>query len=163
MAPQRRSKRVLSSAFKPREPMVARDVSSEHKCDDCGEFLVLKNSKRGNQFWGCANWSKNHNDQKCLVGIDLLPDGETNDSSGDNTKDKTSELVQSRVDWSDASLRRYGWKTKYVALGASMRSVTMPSAPSSRTAWIAWSDLSSFGSSVPFVFCRDLKVIGIND
>ncbi len=51
---------------------------------------------------------------------------------------------QARVDWSDGSIRRDGWKSLYVSVGGSLRNV--PSLPVDHldTAWYAWPELDSF-------------------
>ena len=111
-------------------------------CPDCGSQMVLKQSRRG-PFYTCPNWAKNKSKGKCTTTFD----GEPSEISGDFEKATPSASDFSsfaRVDWTDGTLRRSGWKARYAGVGASLRSVSSASPAQFNSCWVAWSDLPSF-------------------
>lgn len=49
-----------------------------------------------------------------------------------------------RVNWTDGSARRMGWRSRYVAIGGSLRNVDARTSHHLETCWMAWSDLESY-------------------
>lgn len=114
----------------------------KHKCPDCGSDLILKQGRRG-PFYSCPNWSKNKSKGMCEFTVDGSPsDAEPGIA---NEVASAKELGSyARVDWSDGTIRRAGWKSKYAGVGASLRSISVEVPDQFRSCWIAWSDLPSF-------------------
>jgi ATP-dependent DNA helicase RecQ len=128
------------------------------ECPDCGASLIIKEIRRGKRaggkMLGCPNWRYNHKEGKCLTAIDLPEDAELSHLEGERPQDalnletSSSEArgfqPQVRVDWSDGCLRRQGWKSQYVSLGASLRNVSRERLNHLDNAWFAWTDLDSY-------------------
>lgn len=132
------------------------------KCLDCGAELTLKmarkGSRAGQQFLGCPNWSKNRLSNKCVVAINVseheVPkDEQTKDVLGKKRKTAQQETAREperftprvRVNWSDGVSKRLGWRSRYVAIGGSLRNVELRDFhPQLEACWMAWSDLPSF-------------------
>ena len=111
-------------------------------CPDCGSELVLRQGRRG-PFYSCPNWGKNKSKGKCKITFD--GDSSNQGSSDDQPKASASDFGSfARVDWTDGTLRRAGWKSKYAGVGASLRSITSTAPKQFESCWIAWSDLPSF-------------------
>ena len=117
-------------------------VQSLHKCPDCGSDLVLKQGRRG-PFYSCPNWLKNKSSGKCEYTVDGSPFDPTLGPT-DETASAKEFGAYARVDWSDGTVRRPGWKTRYAGVGASLRSVKVDIPEQFRSCWIASSDLPSF-------------------
>ena len=111
-----------------------------HGCPDCGSQLVLRNGRKG-PFFSCPNWAKNKSKGKCLTTADAAPATSDNDEYG-TASEKGN--YQTRVDWLDGTLRRVGWKSRYVGIGASLRSMKFPVSPVFDSCWLAYSDLPSY-------------------
>ena len=111
-------------------------------CPDCGSQLVLKQGRRG-PFYSCPNWITNKSKGKCLFTVDG-----TSSTSNQDSVDQMASAKEfgsyARVDWSDGTIRRTGWKSKYAGIGASLRSIKSESPKEFNSCWIAWSDLPSF-------------------
>jgi ATP-dependent DNA helicase RecQ len=139
---------------------VASETSSP-KCPDCGEELTIKTARKGSragqQFLGCPNWGKNNKSNKCRVAINVDEYGVPEpDQSKDAPADKSSAKSQDskarperfiprvRVNWSDGATNRMGWRSRYVAVGGSLRNVEIGNFPQLEACWMAWSDLPSF-------------------
>ena len=118
------------------------DTTVNHVCPDCGSQMLLKDGRRG-QFYTCPNWAKNKSKGKCITTFD-------GDSSGGGDEFETASPTASdfssfaRVDWTDGTLRRAGWKARYAGVGASLRSVNSSFPAQFNSCWVAWSDLPSF-------------------
>ncbi len=95
-----------------------------------------KGPRAGSQFWGCTNFRSNG----CKGTINVGPDD-------DEAEQELSATAAPRaVQWSDATLRRDGWKTRFESLGASLRSIRTAGEPRAvpPACWIAREDLPSF-------------------
>jgi ATP-dependent DNA helicase RecQ len=132
------------------------------KCTDCGAVLTLKMARKGTrvgqQFLGCPNWGKNHKANKCLTAINVNEFGipEEDQSKDAPKKGETKEETQKssersqrftpklRVSWSDGTAMRLGWRTRYVAVGGSLRNISIGNFSHLESCWMAWSDLPSF-------------------
>lgn len=113
---------------------------TNHVCQDCGSQLVLRNGRRG-PFYSCPNWAKNKAKKKCLTTVD--GGSETSEEEGFE-RPKEKALYQTRVDWLDGTIRRPGWKSRYVGLGASLRSIKTNTPPIFDNCWLAYSDHASY-------------------
>lgn len=124
-------------------------------CKDCGSELIRRTARRGarsgEDFLSCPNWSKNKSAGKCIQTVNLGSDGnpQSEEPRSDDHTSKNSRSQFARVDWADGTLRRRGWKSRYVGIGASMRTVTRVSSPLLESCWIAWSDLPSYEPADP--------------
>jgi ATP-dependent DNA helicase RecQ len=131
------------------------------KCSDCGSELILKTAKKGprigQQFLGCPNWSKNHKSNKCIAAINVDQYGvpEPAPAAGVTANQQTGASVdvavrperfapRVRVNWTDGSSNRLGWRTRYVAVGGSLRNIELGGFPHLEACWMANSDLPSF-------------------
>lgn len=138
--------------------------SSPPKCQDCGAELTLKTARKGSragqQFLGCPNWSKNYKSNKCRTAINVdeygVPEVDQNkDAPLSNGSAKVQEpsvrpdrfSPRVRVNWSDGAGNRLGWRSRYVAVGGSLRNAEMGHFPHLEACWMAWSDLPSFQSA----------------
>ena len=90
----------------------------------------------GGQFWGCSLYPR------CTGTRDMaISDEEVVGGSGPSH----SLRAERRVSWYDGSLRRPGWKARYVSLGGGLRSVSLPgSTRRPTTCWLARQDLASY-------------------
>jgi ATP-dependent DNA helicase RecQ len=113
---------------------------TNHVCPDCGSQLVLRNGRRG-PFYSCPNWAKNKAKKKCLTTVD---GGSENSDDEGFEKPKEKVLYQTRVDWLDGTIRRSGWKSRYVGLGASLRSIKTNTSPIFDNCWLAYSEHASY-------------------
>jgi len=118
---------------------MAEAIKTRHVCPDCGSELVLKQGRRG-PFYSCPNWLANKSKGMCEFTVDGTPA----DADG-KTEDQTASAKEfgsyARVDWSDGTIRRHGWKTRYAGVGASLRSISVDIPEQFRSCWIAYSDL----------------------
>ena len=148
---------------------------SSPKCQDCGAELTLKTARKGSragqQFLGCPNWSKNYKADKCRVAINVDEYGVPEvDQTKDAPEGKGSTKAQEkhvpperfsprvRVNWSDGAINRLGWRSRYVAVGGSLRNAEIGNFPQLEACWMAWSDLPSFQ---PADADSGLKSIGV--
>lgn len=111
-----------------------------HVCPDCGSQLVLRNGRRG-PFYSCPNWAKNKSKKKCLTTVDGGSENPEDDGYARSSEPATHQI---RVDWLDGTVRRAGWKTRYVGIGASLRSIRNTSPSNFDSCWMAYADLPSF-------------------
>ena len=118
---------------------MAEQVQTGHKCPDCGSELVLKQGRRG-PFYSCPNWLTNKSKGMCEFTVDGTP-ADADAESEDQTASAKEFGSYARVDWSDGTIRRHGWKTRYAGVGASLRSITVGIPDQFRSCWIAYSDL----------------------
>jgi len=124
-------------------------------CEDCGAEMVRRTARRGSRsgedFLSCPNWSKNKGSGKCVETVNLDSNGNPQDKDAalDGKNRPKSRPNFARVDWADGTLRRQGWKSRYVGIGASMRTALKVSSPLLESCWIAWSDLPSYEPADP--------------
>ena len=123
-----------------RVALVDETTDQVHVCPDCGSQMVLRNGRKG-PFFSCPNWAKNKSKGKCLTTADAAQASSDEDEYAIASKKGD---YQTRVDWLDGTLRRIGWKSRYVGIGASLRSMKFPVPPVFDSCWMAYSDLPSY-------------------
>ncbi len=75
----------------------------------------------------------------------MTVDGGSEDSEDDGyARSSEPATHQIRVDWLDGTVRRAGWKTRYVGIGASLRSIRNTSPSNFDSCWMAYADLPSY-------------------
>ena len=127
------------------------------ECPDCGVSLVVKEIKKGRRagkkMLGCPNWRFNHKSGKCLTAIDLdeYEPFETSSTASTGTgptvvRERGPHKFESRVrvDWTDGSLHRDGWKGIYASLGGGLRNASRNPSSHLDNVWFAWPELDSY-------------------
>ena len=136
------------------------------ECPECGRAMVNRTARRGpnngRDFWGCTSYPKckgtrpgSHGDtarHSNRTPIDARDGSSQNSDSrpvqGQTTgsADADAKLADAsdqpydprrRVDWSDATLRRRGWRAYYATVGASLRSIPDERFATLANCWVA--------------------------
>lgn len=96
-----------------------------------------RGANAGGQFWGCTDYPN-------CKGTRSFGDGPSTEESDD------TKPVLRPVPWADSTLLRSGWKVRFEAIGASLRSIPPPAdVPLPSAAWIARQDLPSYEPADP--------------
>jgi ATP-dependent DNA helicase RecQ len=124
------------------------------KCPDCGTSLVQKTAKRGaragNKFLGCPNFGRNSKSGRCKIAVNLDSSGAPVAVASSVTSEdaavapRARQLKLQRVDWADGLIRETGWRSRYVGIGGSLRSIKMETPNFAKTSWVAWTVHESF-------------------
>ncbi len=135
------------------------------ECPECGRAMVKRTARRGpsagREFWGCTNYPRckgtrpgshgdtarhsDHNPTNARDGSSLNS-GRSAHGQGTGSADadaKRAEVFDQpynprrRVDWSDATLRRSGWRAHNATVGASLRSLPDEHFATLANCWVA--------------------------
>ena len=120
-------------------------------CPVCGQRMALREAKRGpnagSQFWGCTRYplckgtlSPSAAHLEPIQSVVVQPPVEFAGSTQPGT------VAPRAVAWSDATLRRKGWRARFESLGASLRSVDAAGTATTALSacWIAREHLRSY-------------------
>jgi ATP-dependent DNA helicase RecQ len=124
------------------------------QCEHCGAPLVLRTARKGRnaggQFWGCSAWRPG--EEHTVRGLDAAPPSvaqpdATAGIAGQVPVPPSRGSHRVKVAWRD-SVRRPGWRTRYVGGGATLRCWPAEVLDQARTArsdaWLAVQDLPSY-------------------
>ena len=136
------------------------------ECPECGRAMVNRTARRGpnagRDFWGCMSYPRckgirpgahgdtsRHSDSNTTGargGSSLNSDFRPAQGRGSGGADPDAKRAETsdqehnprrRVDWSDATLRRSGWRAYYATVGASLRSIPDERLATLANCWVA--------------------------